>query len=392
VTHNQESADLLVNISGREVAEEADSVSATTTSVTAAGRSRQADVAAAAGVSQSTVSMVLTGRGEVSGIPPETQQRVRATARRLGYAPRRTGRAGSTRRVERSGLLLGVHTFEPIFPTSAADYYFDFLRGIEDQAVADRCNMVLFTATQSSNGDGLCHIFDGGNNLLRQASGSLLLGQLPSENDLIRLHRMDYPFVYIGHREVAGVEIAYVGGDYRAATGRVVEHLVELGHRAFGYLGAQVRVAPQDDRWQGFRDTLDRLALPIPKPFFVAADSLRAHWLDDVVASGATALLVETVSQARMVAALAALRGVRIPHDMSVVRLVDDTDPTPGQQWSCIEVPRYEMGRRAARLLVRLLTDPAGDYDRQILLPCDLALADTTAPRVCLANPGRRER
>jgi DNA-binding LacI/PurR family transcriptional regulator len=338
-------------------------------------RSRQADVAAEAGVSQSTVSMVLTGHGDVSRISAETQSQVRAAARRLGYAPRRSANGG---RANTAGLLIGVHTFEPIFPTVASDYYFDFLRGIEEQAVADRCNLVLFTSTQTSDGER--RIYEGGVNLLRHAAGTLLLGRQPNNDDLTRLVRDHYPFVYIGHRELRGESIPYVGGDYAAATSRIVEHLVNLGHRRFGYLGAPARSQPQVDRWDGFRDALDRLALPAPEPSYSAADALGVQWLDDLLGSGVTALLVETVGQARTVAALTALRGVRIPQDLSVVRLVDDTDPAPGRPWSCLHVPRYAMGRRAARLLVRLLSDPAGEYERQILLPCELSLDESTAP------------
>ena len=45
------------------------------------------DVARAAGVSKSTVSRVLAGKGKVNRIPPATQARVRTAAIQLGYQP-----------------------------------------------------------------------------------------------------------------------------------------------------------------------------------------------------------------------------------------------------------------------------------------------------------------
>lgn len=56
-------------------------------------RATRADVAAAAGVSVSTVSHVLNGRGPELGFLPSTITRVKQTAAAMGYIPRASGRA-----------------------------------------------------------------------------------------------------------------------------------------------------------------------------------------------------------------------------------------------------------------------------------------------------------
>jgi len=339
--------------------------------------SRQADIAREAGVSQSTVSQVLRGAGDLSRISPETQRRVLTTARRLRYTTSRQQRTALQRR--HAPLLLGVHTFEPIFPTSTGDYYFEFLQGIEEQAGVEGCNLVLFTAAHDEG--GVRRIYRGGVNALGQAAGSLILGHRANRDDLARLHTDGHPFVYIGHREVPGVEICYVGGDYRATTGRIVDDLVALGHRRFAYLGEAVRYEPQVDRWEGFAAALDRFGLPVPAPAYTNPDELSAQWLDDAVAAGATAILVESVSLLRVLHAITNLRGLRIPADISVVLLVDDPGGEVGDhQWAAMHIPRNAMGRRAVRMLTALLTDPAGDYERQLLLPCTHTLTGTVAP------------
>lgn len=337
--------------------------------------SRQADVAKAAGVSQSTVSMVMNGTADLGRISAGTQRRVLDAARRLQYAP--TGQ----RRAAAAPHLLGVHTFEPIFPTSSRDYYFEFLRGIEQQAAAEGCNLVLFTAAPDES--GVRRIFADGTNGLRQAAGSLLLGHHADREDLARLADEGYPFVYIGHREVPGASISYVGGDYRTATGEIVDELVALGHRAFAYLGEQSRDEPQEDRWTGFAGALERYDLPVPEPVFAQPSGLTTAWLDRALAAGTTAVLVESVSLLRVLAAMLSLRGLSVPGDLSVVLLVDDEAEINSLPWAMLRVPRNAMGRRAVRLLTNLLTDPNGDYDRQILLPCEHTLEATVAP------PGR---
>ncbi|TCC37243.1 LacI family DNA-binding transcriptional regulator [Kribbella sindirgiensis] len=336
--------------------------------------SRQADVAKAAGVSQSTVSMVMNGTADLGRISAGTQRRVLDAARRLQYAP-----AGQRRAVARTTPhLLGVHTFEPIFPTSSRDYYFEFLRGIEEQAAAEGCNLVLFTAAPDES--GVRRIFADDTNGLRQAAGSLLLGHHADREDLARLAYEGYPFVYVGHREVPGASISYVGGDYRAATGEIVDDLVALGHRTFAYLGEQSRDEPQEDRWTGFAGALERYDLPVPSPVFEPPSGLTTGWLDRALAAGTTAILVESVNLLRVLAAMLNLRGVSVPGDLSVVLLVDDETEIGSLPWAMLRVPRNAMGRRAVRLLTSMLTEPDGDYERQILLPCEHTLEGTVGP------------
>ncbi|MFG1707797.1 LacI family DNA-binding transcriptional regulator [Nonomuraea sp. M3C6] len=337
----------------------------------------QADIAREAGVSQSTVSMVLTGAGDLGRISAETQRKVLRAARQLKYVP--AGQLRTASGTREAPLLLGVYTFEPIFPTSAGDYYFEFLQGIEEEAGIEGCNLVLFTAAPSE--DGVRRIYRGSANGLRQANGSLLLGHHAHREDLGRLARDGHPFVYIGHREVPGAEISYVGGDYRAATGRIVDDLVELGHRTFAYLGEVKRDEPQTDRWEGFSAALARFGLPVPEPVFARPEDLTAQWLDETVRQGTTAVLVEAVSLLRVLNAMVKLRGLAIPADLSVVLLVDDPggEAGPGPV-ATLRIPRNTMGRRAVRLLTSLITDPAGDYERQILLPCTHTLDGTVAP------------
>lgn len=63
------------------------------------------DVAAEAGVSATTASYILNGRGAQMRIAPETEARVRAAAARLGYRPNRSARSLRTRRTATIGLV-----------------------------------------------------------------------------------------------------------------------------------------------------------------------------------------------------------------------------------------------------------------------------------------------
>lgn len=86
-------------------------------------RPRQRDIAERAQVSQTTVSLVLNGRSRQYGITTETERRVMDAIIELGYVPNATAQA---LRGGRNGLI-GVHTFERLFPTGPANYYYEFM-------------------------------------------------------------------------------------------------------------------------------------------------------------------------------------------------------------------------------------------------------------------------
>ena len=81
----------------------------------------------------------------------------------------------------RNGLI-GVFTFEAIFPVTQRDFYFPFLLGIEHAAETLGYDLLLYTST--SVGDGRRRIYRNGRNRLRLADGAILLGAEDSKNEI----------------------------------------------------------------------------------------------------------------------------------------------------------------------------------------------------------------
>ncbi len=108
-------------------------------------RPTQSDVAKLAGVSVSIVSAVINDRqyGNIR-ISDGTRARVRDAVRELGYAPNLAARglAGGTNH------LIGVFTFQRIFPLTKEDFFYEFLVGIEEAAEHEGYNLLLLTAAK----------------------------------------------------------------------------------------------------------------------------------------------------------------------------------------------------------------------------------------------------
>lgn len=324
----------------------------------------QLDVAQASGVSRATVSAVINGRAQAQRIPEQTERRVREVIQALGYVANPAARTLKQKR----NRLLGVHSFQSVFPISSRDFYHEFLMGVEEQAVAEGHDLVLFTSTEEANGKR--RLYRDGANRLNVADGSVLLGVTHHLNDLTRLANEGYTFVHIGRKEVPEIEIAWVGADYARGTRGVMLRLAELGHSHICYLAGEFRLEAQLDREQGYREGCAEAGVP-GLPVFVKATDLSQEWFDMTVGSGVTAFVTVDEDLADTIGVMAARRGMSIPADLSVVALLGTSGgPAPGVRWSGMGIPRNAMGRASVRLLVELLDDPTAVTQTQILLEC----------------------
>jgi DNA-binding LacI/PurR family transcriptional regulator len=329
-----------------------------------AGRPSQQDIARLAGVSQAVVSVVLSGKAATKSITPATQARIRAVAAELGYVP---DVAARSLRGGRNGLI-GVHTFERVFPVQAEDYYHEFLVGIEEQAVAVGQDLVLFASTQRP--DGTRSIYNGGASRLRLADGAIILGLERNDDELERLAAEGFPFVFIGRRDIPGTPVPYVAVDYPAAVRGAIDELLSWGHTAVAYLGGPVAGDPQAQRRTAYAECLRATGLAPTAPMLAAPDQITAEWLTDLRDSGVTAVLVETYELADALAAAAKRQGCEIPADLSVAVLDSVPNGSAAAGWSRTAVPRREMGARAVAVLQSFL-DGAVPATHVEILPCD---------------------
>ena len=304
---------------------------------------RQSDVARLAGVSQSAVSRVVSG--DVDRIPVETRDRILAAVKVLGYVPNAAARNLRNKR----NRLLGVHTFEAVFPHAREDFYFEFLLGIEERAEQIGYDLVLFTSTGTS--DGRRRIYRDGTNRLNLADGTVLLGAATDREELARLWHDGYLFVHIGRREVPGADIPCIVPDYVSAASRIVSSLADRGHRHLAYLREGIEQEAYVDRRTGYRTAIERLGLQDRSPGFRDEPGLSEEWLAE--------------------------RGLGIPADLSVAVLEGSGDE-PGHRWDCLVIPRKEIGRIAIDALVARVENPDVAPVSQ-LVPCDLVAGETVA-------------
>ncbi len=332
-----------------------------------------------AGVSQATVSLVLSAKPDAKGrtISEETRGRVLEAARSLGYVPDPAARRLAAAR----NNLLGVFSFTATFPTDVQHSYYPFLVGVEREAAALGYDLVLFTGS-STGGAGAA----GPDTLsrVRLADGCLFLGRHTPRAELKRLVEDGFPVVHLGRREeLEGV--AWVGADYVEATRDVVGRLSGLGHRRMVLVREDDDAPASADRQRGFLEGLQEAGLPSgPTTVFRSADPhrqltperLRA-WADE----GVTAFVAEeTDTGAAWRALLSAVRaaGLDCPGEVSLALLGSPPADLAGEpEPTGFDIPRPQLGAAAVRLLSALVM---GEEAREPLVGCVFRPGLTAGP------------
>ncbi|MDP4502587.1 LacI family DNA-binding transcriptional regulator [Nonomuraea turcica] len=329
-------------------------------------RPTQVEIAQRAGVSQATVSLVLSERPGVQ-VAEETRRRVQQAIEDLGYAVNPAARALRGMTVK----TIGLYTFESVFPVDQRDFYHPFLVGVEEEAARLGYDLLLFTSANTAQGG----VYARGRNALLKADGCVLLGRHISRDDLANLVKEGFPFVFIGRRDIEGTELSYVAPDYVAPTAALVEELVALGHQRILLLRQTDGAEPGDDRELGLRQGAQAAGLSpddLVVEFSSGAEDIGADRVTGWVRAGITAVLVEPSEDNATGLALAEVAeaaGLRIPDDLSVAFLGSAPAPTATRIWTSFEIPRVEMGRAAVQLLVNLLE--GGDQPPlQLVVPC----------------------
>ena len=297
-------------------------------------------VAAAAGVSMSTVSNVLNKPHLVAA---ETRRRVEGVMDEVGFV-----RNGAARQ------LRGAPS--PVVGCVLVDlsnaFFAEVSRGIEDRLAEADCMVVLCSTDvrESREAHYLRMLEEQG------VRGILVNPASPRLDQLRRLSERGTPVVLIDHPQ-AGSGLCAATVDNLEGGALAAEHLLTLGHRRIAYLRAEAPVPSQVQRGIGLRRALDGagvelLEVLVPQPGTVGmADAAVDRILD--LAPRPTAIVCFNDTAALGVLGGLRRRGVAVPAEMSVIGY-DDVHFAAGLSpaLTTVRQPRYELGRAAADLLL----------------------------------------
>ena len=328
-----------------------------------------ADVAARAGVGLGTVSRVLNGSTKVRD---DTRARVQAAIDQLGYRPNPLARGLSRGRCQTLGVMV------PFFTHASA---VERLRGVVAGLDGSRYDLVLFNVEAPLHRDEHLASLTGPG----RADGLLILSMPIRPRDLATLTATGMAVVLV---DATGRGVPSVVTDDVEGGRMATRHLVELGHRAIGFLGDEPRpplgFRASQARERGFDEVLRSAGLPAPPGLrrYGPHDRDVARALGrELLSPGPhrpTAVFASSDMQAMGVLRAAGDLGLRVPDDVSVIGF-DDIELSAHLGLTTVRQPLFESGRLGVELLLQALAGHAGPTRRHTL-PLDLVARSTTAP------------
>lgn len=330
----------------------------------------QKEIAAAAGVSVSTVSRVLGGMGEKAA-SPEVAFRIWEVAKRLGYTPNPAARA----------LRLGeglegepprIVTILARVTDTESDPFFRALAQAVDEEILRRGCPLLPPLTLEQ---GMSRNFRELERL--RPDGVILLGRC-SREAARRLGRR-WPTIAVGLNPSGQSEVDQVLCSGREAARMAMEYLLEQGHTRIAYLGE----CSVENRYSGYWETLREKGLPFLRELVQEARQTEEGGERGVLPLLSLPEPPTAIFCANDSVAIGAVRGLRkkgrsVPADMAIIS-VDDIAPAVmvHPQLTTIHIPKDDMGRLAVRLLLDRLQGGHSEV-LQLHLPCRLVVREST--------------
>ncbi|CDX11087.1 LacI family transcriptional regulator [Mesorhizobium sp. ORS 3324] len=321
------------------------------------------EVAAAAGVSVATASKALNGQGRMTA---ETRERIRETARLLGFRPNSLAQSLLRKRSFTVGLLTN---------DTYGRFSLPLMAGVSD-ALVDNGVSVFLCNVEDDTRLGQLHVEA---MLDKRVDGIIATGKRIDRHLPVDLSNLRVPVVYAFTQPDPGA-VGLVSDDAGGAR-LAVEHFVRLGRRRIAHISGPESFAVVHARAQAYRDVLEEHGLPTAEPLLGAWSEAWGHeavarlfgkagrvgWPDavfcgnDQIARGVIDALRE--------------RGIRVPDDVGVIgfdnwEIVAEATRPP---LTSVDMNLSTLGREAGLALLSLVGgQPAAPGIRK--LPCRLVV------------------
>lgn len=331
------------------------------------------DVARKLGVSTSTVSRALTGS---SGVSEKTRELVKQMAEEMNYSANRFAQNLVTARSNTIGFMI---------PDISDSFFAKSAYGVEE-AIRNTPYTLAYTNVKR-NQENVC-------DFLRKAeeycyAGAFITVDEWSEQVKARLYSMRIPIISLRRRPPGDMAefLPYVVSDDFGGMESIINHLLNLGHQKFGYIGFDTLVGAE--RLNAFEKTARKHGID-----FYSISSFSYHDAGTRILGGynsAQSLLnahndITALCAGDDQLAIGALQyldevGIRVPQDISLVGH-DDRDVT---QLYCIQLTTvhqhlFEIGEYAGRMMLDMIAKPDQMRPNGISVPMELRVRRTTGP------------
>ena len=331
------------------------------------------DVAKKAGVSISTVSHVINGTKFVG---EELKMRVMAAIEELGYQPNEMAASMKRRATNNIGVIL---------PNIRMVFFPDVLKGIEDAAKEHGYKLFYFSTEYDFEKEQEYL------NLLKSSwvDGIILDSSCPQEQLeeyqklLTRNPAGKYVPVVTTVAPFTAEELGVITFDEEKATEQTIEYLIGQGHTDIGLLLGPRHIPMYERNIRGIQRIFSRHGLRFdPKNVLVGDYFAESGYqaMKKALAEGVKWTALYSANDQMAIGAVKAIKeaGLSIPGDIAVTG-ADGLYITSliSPALTTVEFPRYDMGYRAAQMLIQMILNPL-ERGQHILMEGKLIVREST--------------
>lgn len=303
------------------------------------------DVALAAGVSQPTVSRVLS---DSPNVKPETRERVLKALRELNYVPDGLARALVTRKTGTVGVVVEDIT-NPFYP--------EVVEALCSELAAVDYRMTLWNSGEAGEPGAIDAIRQ------RMIDGVIFTTATAESVVLKEAVRQGSPVTLL-NRHVEGVDCDRVTADNVGGGKLIAEYLLDHGHERIGLISGLSTASTAVERESGFREGLKNRGVELDEPLRRQGDFSHRRSYEAMTELLQLPLPPTAVFCANDLSAFGALNaaralGMTVPEDVWVIGF-DDIEMASWEAFGLTTVrqPIPEMARVAVEMLMQRLADP----------------------------------
>lgn len=319
------------------------------------------DVARLAGVGTMTVSRVISGTVKVSA---ETTERVQTAIEQLKYRPNELARAFRGQRSRSIGLII-PYLYDPFFANCA--------HAVTTVAKEHGYSVIITTSMEDPDTE----YAEAEHMLERHVDGVVVI---PSKFRQTRISRALFgktPVVAFD-RPVPDPSLDVVMVQNTGGARRIVEHLIEHGHKQIAYLGLSRSLFTINARFLGYRRAMQDAGLAVDASFECLSEEDTLRILEEKLngSQPPTAILTSNTLATRFVLAAIVHLGLKIPNDIAFAGFDDfDLAEFTSPPLTVVRQPAQEMGRVATSLLFdRIARGEIPQTGNRIVLPVEIVL------------------
>lgn len=309
------------------------------------------------GLSVMTVSRAINNRGSID---EKTQLRVLETARKMGYTPNHLAKS----LVSKKTYTIGV-----VVPEISHSFFPEVIRGIEEIIYEKDYQIILGHASESVEREKKVIEM-----LRSKRVDGLLVSTCQKTTDFSffeNLTKSGTTLVFFD-RCIEEIGVSCVSVNDRTGSEYITQHLIDLGYKKLAHLSGSREVSIGKDRFQGFKKAVLGNNLELKEKWIIESgfqeeggframsellEIPKKEWPDAVVAVNDPSAFgaIEAINQ----------KGLRIPEDIAIVGFSDDIRASLLEvPLTTVEQPAYEVGKKAANKLIRLIENESEQHER----------------------------